>query len=265
MSESVRADNTITFLGTGGARIMVAHQILASGGLWLSLDGKNVLVDPGPGCIVQVNKRKLRAETLDAVMLSHRHLDHSGDVNVMIEAMTGGGFRGKGKFYAPADAFGPEPVMFSYLRKFLDEVITLEEGGKYDLEGLKFETPLRHRHPVETYGLVFHAGGKSIAYITDTRYFDGLIDTYKADLLIINVVLTEPRPTVDHLTLDDAEKIIAGIKPKAAILTHFGMNVWRAHPWEAAEGMTNRTGIKVIAARDGMVFQLSELDKNTKS
>ena len=255
-------DDSITFLGTGGARIMVAHQILASGGLWLSLSGKNLLVDPGPGCIVQVNKRKLRAETLDAVVLSHRHLDHSGDVNVMIEAMTGGGFRGKGKFYAPADAFGPEPVMFSYLKKFLDEVITLEEGGKYDLDGLKFETPLRHVLAVETYGLVLHSGGHSIAYITDTRYFDALLKSYKkADLLIINVVLTEPRPTVDHLTLAEAEKIIAGVKPKAAILTHFGMNVWRAHPWEAAAAMTERIGVRVIAARDGMVFHLAELDE----
>ena len=261
MTASEPRDDSITFLGTGGARIMVAHQILASGGLWLSLSEKNVLVDPGPGCIVQVNKRKLRAENLDAVILSHRHLDHSGDVNVMIEAMTGGGFRGKGKFFAPADAFGPEPVMFSYLRKFLEEVVTLEEGGKYDLDGLKFETPLRHLHPVETYGLVFHPNGHSVAYITDTRYFDRLIEVYQADLLIINVVLTEPRPTVDHLTLSDAEKIIAGVKPKAAILTHFGMNVWRAHPWEVAAGISERTGVRVIAARDGMVFHLSELNE----
>ncbi len=258
-------EDTITFLGTGGARIMVAHQILASGGLWLSLSGKNVLVDPGPGCIVQVNKRKLRAETLDAIVLSHRHLDHSGDTNVMIEAMTGGGFRGQGKFYAPVDAFGPEPVMFSYLRKFLEEVVTLEEGGEYNLDSLKFETPLRHQHPVETYGLVFHSNGRSIAYITDTRYFDKLTEVYKADLLIINVVLIEPKPHVDHLILADAEKIIGLIKPKAAILTHFGMNVWRAHPWKAAEAMTQRIGVRVIAARDGMMFHLNELDNNTKS
>ena len=255
-------DDSITFLGTGGARIMVALQILASGGMWMSLSGKNVLVDPGPGCIVQVNKRKLRAETLDAIILSHRHLDHSGDVNVMIEAMTGGGFRGKGKFYAPSDAFGPEPVIYSYVKKFLNEVVVLKEGGKYELDGLKFETPLQHHHPVETYGIVFHADGRTIAYITDTRYFDKLIDVYKgADLLIINVVLTEPRPTVDHLTLDEAKKIIAGIKPKAAILTHFGMNVWKAHPWEVAADMTERTGIRVIAARDGMVFHLADLDE----
>ena len=260
MSKADNHHDTITFLGTGGARIMVARQILATGGIWLSLSGKNLLLDPGPGCIVQVNKSKFRPETLDAIVLSHRHLDHSGDVNVMIEAMTAGGFRRHGRFYAPADAFGTEPVMFSYLRNFLDEVITFDEGGSYRLDGLKFETPLRHQHPVETYGLVFHSNGRSIAYITDTRYFHDLIDAYKADLLVINVVLTDPRPTVDHLTLADAEHIIASIKPKAAILTHFGMSVWQAHPWEAAAAMTQRTGVRVVAARDGLVFQLDELN-----
>ena len=31
--------NTITFLGTAGARFMVTKQLTASGGIWLSLDG----------------------------------------------------------------------------------------------------------------------------------------------------------------------------------------------------------------------------------
>ena len=71
--------DTITFLGTGGARIMVANQILASGGLWLNLGGTEILIDPGPGSIVQSTKRKLRANKLSAIILSHRHLDHSAD------------------------------------------------------------------------------------------------------------------------------------------------------------------------------------------
>ncbi len=41
---------TITFLGTGGARFMIITQMLASGGLWLDIGGTEILVDPGPGC-----------------------------------------------------------------------------------------------------------------------------------------------------------------------------------------------------------------------
>jgi len=83
-------EDTIIFLGTAGARIMVANQILASGGLWLNLSGTEILLDPGPGCIVHSSKRKLKADKLSAIILSHRHLDHSADVNIMIEAFDTG-------------------------------------------------------------------------------------------------------------------------------------------------------------------------------
>ena len=43
-------------------------------------------------------------------------------------------------------------------------------------------------------------------------------------------------------------------------MTHFGTTMWRAKPWELAEKLTEKTGIKVIAARDGMKFDLSKLD-----
>ena len=128
MEDKSPSGDTITFLGTGGARIMVTTQILASGGLWLSLGGTEILLDPGPGCIVQSTKRKLRTDKLSAIILSHRHLDHSGDVNVMVEAMTQGGFRPRGRLFVPADALEKEPVVFSYLKAYLEGIEFLQEG-----------------------------------------------------------------------------------------------------------------------------------------
>ena len=37
------------------------------------------------------------------------------------------------------------------------------------------------------------------------------------------------------------------------------MTMWRAKPWELAEKLTKETGITVIAARDGMKFDLAQL------
>ncbi len=239
---------------------MVANQILASGGMWLNMGGTEILVDPGPGCIVQSTKRKLRAEKLSAIILSHRHLDHSADLNIMVEAMTQGGFKPHGWLFAPADALENEPVIFSYLRKYLDGITILKEGGSYPIGNVSFTTPLRHVHPVETYGMLFKASNHTFSYIADSLYFDGLLKKYGGELLILNVVFIEPRLPVDHLSLPDAEHIIAELKPKAAILTHFGTTMWRAKPWEMAERLTEKTGVKVIAARDGMKFDLSRLD-----
>jgi len=239
---------------------MVATQILASGGLWLSLGGTEILLDPGPGCIVQTTKRKLRAEKLSGIILSHRHLDHSGDVNIMVEAMTQGGFKPHGQFFAPSDALDTEPVLYSYLKDFLEGVVLLQSSKSYTIGNVSFSTPVRHIHPVETYGLLFEASGHTFSYIADTRYFDDLPRLYASELMILNVVFLQDKPPADHLTTSDVKRIITEAKPKAAILTHFGMGMWRAKPWEIAQRLTQETGVKVIAARDGMKFDLSRLD-----
>ncbi len=254
-------ENTITFLGTAGARVMVANQVQASGGIWLDLNGTSILVDPGPGSIVQTTQRRLRPDKLKAIILSHRHLDHSGDTNIMVEAMTQGGFQPHGRVFLPADALGPEPVLFSYLKEYIDGVEVLQEGKSYSIDSISFSTPLRHIHTVETYGLKFTVGERTFSYIADSKYFDKLIEKYRTEMIIINVVFVDNHFKVDHLSIADVEKIVTGIQPKVALLTHFGMQLWKANPGELAEKLTQKTGIKVIAARDGMKFDIDKLEE----
>ncbi len=269
MEDKSSSNDTITFLGTGGARFMVTSQILASGGLWLNLSGTEILIDPGPGCIVQSTKRKLKAGKLSAIILSHRHLDHSADVNIMVEAMTQSRLKQRGWLFAPADALETEPVIFSYLKDSLEGIEVLGEGKSYSVGNISFTTPVRHIHRVETYGMVFRTARHTFSYISDTRYFDGLCQHYGGELLIINVAFLEPRPPgdelslpTDHLAVPDAEHLIRELKPRVAILTHFGMSVWRAKPWQIAQRLSQQTGVRVLAARDGMKFDLAEMDDN---
>lgn len=251
--------DVITFLGTAGARFVVTRQFLASGGAWLSLGNTQILLDPGPGSLVQAAKRKLDPSKLEAIILSHKHLDHSGDINIMIEAMTGGGRKKRGAVFTPADTLNQEPVILSYLRSYPERVEILTEGGSYKLANISFETPIRHKHPVETYGFIFRTPRHTFSWITDTKYFDELASYYVGELLIINVVRLTPGAPIDHLSLPEAKGIIEEIKPKTAILTHFGVTIWRAKPWELAQKLTMETGITVIAARDGMRFDLAQL------
>jgi phosphoribosyl 1,2-cyclic phosphodiesterase len=113
---------------------------------------------------------------------------------------------------------------------------------------------------VETYGFVFQTSRYTFSWITDTRYFKDLAGHYAGDLLIINVVRLKVGAPLDHLSLPEAKDIIEEIKPKVVILTHFGMTMWRAKPWELAKELSEETGIQVIAARDGMKFDLSRLE-----
>ena len=252
--------DTITFLGTAAARFVMYHQFLASGGAWLSLGGTQILLDPGSGSLVQAARRKLDPSKLDAIVLSHKHLDHSGDINIMIEAMTDGGTKKRGIVFAPADALEHDPVILSYLRSYPQSIQVLTEGGSYAINDVYFKTPIRHIHPVETYGFVFQTPRHTFSWITDTRYFDNLVDHYEGDLLVINVVRLKPGAPLDHLSVPEAKSIIAKLRPKTAILTHFGMTMWRARPWELAKQLTEETGIPVIAARDGLKFDLAQSD-----
>lgn len=252
----------IVFLGTAGARVVVFKQIRASGGLWFSLDGTEIMVDPGPGSLVKCmsKKEKLDPAKLSGIILTHRHLDHSADVNVMIEAMTNGGFKKKGMVFAPEDAIENDPVILKYLRGYVDGVSVLKEKGTYSIGDISFTTPIKHIHgKVETYGLKFKTSKYTISYITDTKFFQGLKEAYKeSDLLIINVVRYAPSE-YDHLCLDEAKELIKGIVPKMTVLTHFGMTMIRAKPWEIAPKLTEELGLKILCARDGMRLDLQEI------
>lgn len=247
--------NRITFLGTGGARVLVFKQLLASGGLWIEQAGTRISLDPGPGALVQASTRELDPTTLDAILLSHRHLDHAGDVNAMIEAMTTGGFNRRGLVLAPRDAYEDDPIILRYLRDYVRETITIEEGGSYRIGDLTVRAPVRHDHPGEVYGFVFESAGCRWSYLADTRYFEGLAEHYRADVLVMHTVLLEERD-IYHLSIPDARRLLESIQPKTAILTHFGMTMWRAKPWEVARKLSDETGVEVIAARDGMTFEL---------
>ncbi len=246
----------IVFLGTAGARIAVFKQIRASGGIWLELNDTTVLIDPGPGALVKscTSKAKLDPQKIDGIFLSHRHLDHSADMNVMVEAMTTGGLKKRGFVFLPSDALGEEPVLWKYARDYVEKVITLREKKTYNLKNLKIHTSRKLIHSVETYGARFQ-GGKTISYIPDTRFFTELYKDFEGDILIINVVRKDISE-YEHLSLEESKEIIKKLKPETAILTHFGMTMIRAKTWVLAEQLKEELGVNVIAARDGMLFKL---------
>jgi phosphoribosyl 1,2-cyclic phosphodiesterase len=233
-------------------------QLRSSGGLWLSYEGTNVLIDPGPGSIVRcaASRPKLDPTTLDAVILTHRHLDHANDINVMIEAMTEGGFKKRGVVFCPEDAISKDSIILPHSQKSLQNIEFLKEGKTYTIGKISFSTPTRHIHSVETYGLRFRMKGVDLSLISDTKYFEELKDVYKSEILIINVVFSQPRPDIEHLSLEDAENLINSIRPKLAILTHFGMSMLKAKPHNISQELTKKLNIEVTAAYDGMKIDL---------
>jgi phosphoribosyl 1,2-cyclic phosphodiesterase len=240
-------------MGTAGARFMVAQQVAASGGLYLEDGETRISLDPGPGAIVQYAQHKVDLTTLDAIVVSHRHLDHVGDLNVMVEGMTDGGFAHRGTVFCPSDALDDDPVLLKYLRRFPREIVRLAPETTYSVGAASFTTSGKHVHQVETFGFRF---GDRLGWVTDSAYYEGIAEQHGAKVMVLHTILLHCRPELPHLCVADVERIIRDAKPERAFLTHFGMTVWRANPAEIAAGMSQRLGIDVQAARDGMSVDL---------
>lgn len=216
----------------------------------------NVVIDPGPGCLVKCasSRPKLDPTALDAVILTHRHLDHANDINVMIEAMTEGGFKKRGVVFAPQDAVSEDAVILKHTQGLIGKMEFLKENSAYQAGDFSFRTSPVLAHPCETYGLKFMMKDTSVSLLTDTQYFDGVEENFKSDVIIINVVFLEPRDGIQHLSLKDVKKIIVNLKPKKTILTHFGMTMIKAGPHMEAKKLSWETGLDVVAATDGMTI-----------
>ncbi len=252
----------VKFLGTAGARFVVARQLRFSAGTWLELSGTQILLDPGPGTLLRCRKVRPPLEPLElsGIVLSHKHLDHSTDVNIMIEAMADGGLKRRGVLLAPNDALeGDDPVILRYVRPFLERIETLAEGKVYEVGRVRV-LPVRHPHgQVETYGLVFESEEGRLGFVVDTKFFPELPEKYKGcQLLVLNTVLREWNPDIDHLSLPEALEIIKAVRPKLAVLTHFGMTMLRSKPWELAAEASEKLGLKVIAADDGTTVEAKD-------
>lgn len=219
-------------------------------------------VDPGPGALVRALSHlpPCRPRELDAILLSHKHLDHSGDVNAMIEAMTAGGHSRRGAILAPVDALEGEPVVLPYAQRFVERVVALEpQSGPYDAGGVEVRTSIAHVHASQTYGLHFRCGDLRVAYLPCGRFFDGLAEDYarhEPDVLVINVLRYRDSMDVDHLTWDDGQRIIEDVRPRVAIVQHFGTKMLERDPPHLAQELEDRLGLRVIAADDGLCVDL---------
>ncbi|OQX21063.1 MAG: hypothetical protein BWK75_03990 [Candidatus Altiarchaeales archaeon A3] len=260
-------ENFIRFLGTSGGRFVMASQLRSSAGTFISLKGKNIILDPGPGTLVRCVDANpcIDLSKIDAIILSHNHIDHSNDLNVIIDVITTGGWnKRKPLLFAPKESIdGEDKVLFNYLRNFVN-IEVLKPSANYAIGNLKFKASVEHQHGVETYGIMFDFNGK-ISFMVDTKYFPGLIKSYAgSEILVINLVMNKGKDKIMHLCVDEVQKILSEIKPKKCIITHFGRTMLKVDPNKVAEKLSEETNTDVIAAEDGMILNLDKFNADDK-
>ena len=112
-------------LGSGGPRTFGR----ACTSYVIVIDGTpRILVDAGPGAFVRFGELKLDLEPIETVLLTHLHIDHSGDLPGFFKARTLSS-RGPIRF----NVFGPAGAsMFPSTTRFLQ--LLFEKGGAFEYQ-----------------------------------------------------------------------------------------------------------------------------------
>lgn len=251
----------VTFLGTGGGRINLIKQIRATGGIYIS-GSKNIHVDPGPGALVRMRGRGMDPIKTEIMVVTHSHIDHISDAGVLIEGMSHYALKKKGILLASEDSLGGEingqKISGFHLSK-LEKAVTAKPGETFGFEGGKFRFTKATHDEFPAFGFVLEMDGKKIGYTGDTEYFPEMPDEYAGcDLLIVNVMKPFPDQYAGHLTAEDASKLLGRVQPKLAVITHMGLKMLRYPSEKRAKEIEEETGVRVIAAADGMEIPDSE-------
>lgn len=248
----------IIFLGTAGSSAVTSKQLRASGGIILQSKNIQFHIDPGPGSLNMCQKCGINPHHTTAILISHNHLNHCNDLNIIIDAMTHGGIERRGICLAAKSILHPEkghPFLTNYHGRLLEKIIPIENKHKIEVGDIEVNTISANHTDPYAVGFKFICPKGIISYTGDTDLTPELLDDLQGtDVLILNVPYKDNKKVGKNLNINEAIEIIKSIQPKIAILTHFGLDILREDPLVAARDVQRETGIQTIAAKDGLVL-----------
>ena len=251
----------ITFIGTGGGRFATIFQHRKTGGIYIAEKGLLMHVDPGPGALVEMYALDLNPTQTDVIFVSHAHPDHYNDAEILIEAMTMGGKIKRGMLIGSESVIegvnNYRPISF-YHKSLVSDVVVAKPGKKIIVKDFEMSiTPAIHSDET-TVGFQINLSSGKLSYTSDTQIFDELITAHRGCRVLI-VCLTRPLngKIPFHLSTEDAAKLIEGVKPEVAILTHMGLKTIPKAA-EQANWISEKTGIPTISAFDGMRLYMED-------
>lgn len=254
---------TLTFLGTGGGRFTTLFQERATGGLYLEDDATRLHIDPGPGALTQLHRAGLDPRDTTGVLVTHKHLDHANDANLVVAGMTRGGTEQRGYLAGSVSVVeGHEhdpPIITPYHKGLVAEVTTARPGQSARISGMRVEfLETEHRDPTNV-GFKLHTSDGVISYLTDTVVRDHILDQLQASRVIV-LGITRPKgaPIPDHLSTEDAVNVAEQYEPDLLVLTHLGLKLLRQGAEPEAAFVEEETGVRTVAAEDLMTVDVGE-------
>ncbi|HIE18219.1 TPA: MBL fold metallo-hydrolase [Candidatus Bathyarchaeota archaeon] len=235
-----------------------------TGGIRILSEKVNMHIDPGPGALIYSLEQGLNPQKINAILISHSHLDHTNDAGLLIETMTKGGRTKRGTLAAAHSVIEGNEIcdraISKYHRQLPEKVIDAKVGMKFNVGDFNIEVGKAVHADPDTVGFRFETqDAGSFGYLPDSEYFKGLSDFFEGvRLLILSVLRPSGQPWKGHMTTDDAARIAEEVKPNILVITHFGMLMLLRSPNREAKIIEKKTGIHTIAAKYGMRITVSE-------
>ena len=250
----------LTILGSGTS---VPHPERASPSHWLKTSNGTLLLDISADAAHRMAQERLDWPNLDAIWISHFHLDHMGGLvtflfgskwapqtqsrTKLLRIFGGHGLRGIVEAMDAASNYDlleqPFPV----------EIVEVGPGADFEiLPGVAantFSTP----HTEESLALRLK-DPKLFVYTSDTGFSEDLIPFAKeADLLLMECSFRRNKPVQKHLELVDAMNLARACAPRKLVLTHL-------YPeWDDVDLVADARALwsgETIEAKDGLRLEI---------
>jgi ribonuclease BN (tRNA processing enzyme) len=243
----------VTVLGSSG---MFATTERACSGYLLQFDDTVVWMDAGAGSWRNL-LRYVDYPRVDAIVLSHRHPDHTTDVYQAFHARHYGGLEPLEPIplWAPAETlerlcgFGKE-IQESF------DLQTIAAGGALEIAGARFSF-VAMVHPAETVGMRVERDGVVVAYSADTGPDADMAALARgADVFICEATLQDSdEPWSGHTSASVAGAIAADLGVGRLLLTHLPPGRDPALSLEQARGAS--ADVPVQLAEDCLRFEVA--------
>ena len=252
----------LTILGSGTS---VPHPERASPAHWLETPSGTILLDTSADAPHRMAQEALDWTNLDAIWISHFHLDHMGGLAPLLFGMK----------WAPQTQSRTKPLRIFGHEGLRDIVETVSESNSYGLleqpfpveivevtANANFEivpgitaTTLKTPHTKESLALgLKDDDSKLFVYTSDTGFSEDLGPFAKhSALLLMECSFRRNKPVQKHLELADAMRLAHECAPEKLVLTHL-------YPeWDNVDLATEARPLwsgETIEAKDGLQLEI---------